>query len=81
MSVVRIHPFPPNLTKKMDDISKESLFKAFELYDNCGMHSSAECKVLNNLFHIALQIEQGDSPQDAYDKMRVQSPLEIDPEN
>lgn len=44
-------------------ISKESLWAAFEEFDNCGNHSHQECKVLAKLFHIAIQIERGDTPE------------------
>ncbi len=51
-------------------VTKESLFLAFERFDYCDQHTREECIVLNKLFNIALMIECGDTPDEAYKKCK-----------
>lgn len=51
-------------------VSKDSLFLAFERFDYCDQHTHEECEVLNKLFNIAMMIERGDTPDEAYEKFK-----------
>lgn len=36
----------------------------------CGSHSDEECRVLNKLFNMALQIERGFTPDEAFEQFK-----------
>ena len=59
-----------------DSISKDSLWAAFQRYDECQSHSPEECKILNNLFNMALFIERGHTVEEAYTMLREIEPLD-----
>lgn len=60
----------------MKNISKDSLWKAFERYNHCDLHNHEECDILNNLYNMALAIERGSSVEEAYEEMREVSPID-----
>lgn len=51
-------------------LKDRSIVDAFERFNMCGSHSDDECKVLNKLFNMALQIERGFTPDEAFEQCR-----------
>lgn len=60
----------------MHNISKDSLWAAFERYNECQQHSDEECTILNNLYNMALFIERGSSVDEAMRMLREIAPLD-----